>query len=320
MKSPVDGSYARNRDLSTRAVSNTSMRWFVAVVLSLATFLKVKLLALRALACRASVYVWHAIICTGVLALILTSYWAVSYGVSVYKRHRTERLLQQLASLHVGTGDSQRARQIARDFGGTEHCATDLCTYDFEEHFAYSDSRLLHALYRTEWDHFGLRPWEVSAHIAIHNGQLSEMSFMVLVGRGRGWLYNEGLLSGNMWAWLVASIRSGTQSFERRRQAEQEYARRYAVKSGNRIEAGNNGIIVKKPNLTISGGGESLEILLSPNAPAESRAIAFDVNLRCTTAMWPCTELCQLTPRAWQAYSQYQKSNGWYIQELDCSN
>jgi len=79
--------------------------------------------------------------------------------------------------------------------------------------------------------------------------------------------------------------------------------------------AGSTGIIIEKPHLTTEGGGEALSATFAPDAPLQSRRIAFDVNLRCATSMNTCTELCQLFPSAWQSYAQFQKSQGWYVEE-----
>jgi hypothetical protein len=274
---------------------------------------------MKAFILRAVVYVWHAVVCTGVLALILGISWTACYALSVHKRRHAQRLLKELAALQTRVAGAHPAQQITKELGGEEHCTGDFCSYDFDERFAFSGSRLLRLLHRTEWDHFGLRPWEVEAHIATKNGVLKDMNVMIAIGRGRGWLYNEGLLSGNMWALLMASVHSNSESFESRRQAVQEYQRQSGVKTGHQIEPGSNGVMVMKPNLTTPGGGEALEVYLSPTATTESRAIAFDIELRCATAMSPCTELCQLAPKAWHTYSEYQESNGWWAEDPNCS-
>jgi hypothetical protein len=191
----------------------------------------------------------------------------------------------------------------------------NFCSYDFRQDFAFTESGLLQVLRRTEWDYFGLRPWEVTAHIETTNGQITDIGLRTVVGRGRGWLYNEGLFSGNMWAWLMVGVRANAQVFEQDVSLQKEYARAQAVNTGHQITAGDNGIIVRKPNLDTPGGGEVLSTNLSLGAPSDSKRTAFDINLRCTTAMSPCTELCQLTPSAWHIYSQFQKSNGWYVEE-----
>jgi len=264
---------------------------------------------------RAGVYVWHAIVCIAVLGLVLMVFWAASYAISVHHRDQAELLLQQLARLHPGASDFSAVQQISMDFGGAPHCASDVCSYDFEQGFAFSDSGPRRVFRRTEWDYFGLRPWQLIAHINTKNRELTDTSFRVLVGRGRGWLYNEGMLSGSMWAWLMVSVRSNAEAFEQNVKFEKKRAGIQEIETSNQLLAGSNGIIVGKPTLDTPGSGEMLTANLSPDAPPESKRMAFDVNLRCTTSMSPCTELCQLFPSAWQSYSQFQKSKGWYVEE-----
>ncbi len=263
---------------------------------------------------RSGVYLAHTIVCISVVALILAVFWTVSYDLSVHHRRQAEQLVRHLAALPPGTAGSTAVQQIAKDFRGRQHCAGELCSYDFENGFA-TDGSPLQVLRRTEWDYFGLRPWEVAAHIETRNGEISTIYLRAFVGRGRGWLYNGGLFSGNMWAWLMVSVRSNAEEFAQDLKTGEEYASAQALTTGHQIAAGDNGLIVGKPNLDTPGSGEALIVNLSPSAPAESRSIAFDLNLRCATAMSPCTELCQLTPSAWRSYSKFQKSNGWSVEE-----
>lgn len=273
------------------------------------------MLSMKAFVRRISIYSWHTSICVAVLASLLTMLWAVSYSISVHQRRQAERLLEQVAGLQSGTPNPSTLRQIARDSGVKEHCAHDSCSYDFTYGFGFSDSGLSRIFRRTEWDYVGLRPWQVTAHIEVKNGQLSDFASRTVVGRGRGWLYNEGLFSGNMWAWLMTSIRSNSEAFEQHARLEKEYDQQQAVNTGHQNVRGSDSLIVGKPNVDTPGSGQALTVELLPSAPAESRRVAFDVNLRCTTSVSPCTELCQLAPSAWQSYSAVQKSNGWWVEE-----
>jgi len=92
---------------------------------------------------------------------------------------------------------------------------------------------------------------------------------------------------------------------------EQQSARAQAVNTGHQIEPGRDGLIVTTPSLDIPGGGQALNVYLSPDAPREGRRIAFDLNLRCATSLMACTELRQLAPSAWRAQVDYIESNGW---------
>jgi len=268
---------------------------------------------------KIGVYVWHTIVCMVALALALSVFWAVSYVLSVHHRRQAEQLLQQLAALQPGA-TGYTAQQIAHDFGGRQHCIGEFCSYDFDKSFAVTSSGPLRLLRRTEWDYLGLRPWRVAAHIETKNSELTDVEFTASVSRGRGWLYNEGLFSGDMWASLMVLVTSNGGRFEQQLKLEKETDREYAIRTGNQIEAGRGGIILIKPNLDTPGGGEALEVYLSPDAPTESRKIAFDVSLRCATTMSPCVELCQLAPSAWRSYSQFVRSNGWSVVEpTDCA-
>lgn len=264
---------------------------------------------------RTAVYALHTITSIGLLAFLLIAFWAASYTLSVHRRHQAERLLQNLADLPPSESDDSAIRRMANDFSVTPHCKDGLCSYDFQEGFAYSNSWALRVMRRTEWDYVGLRPWQLTAQIETKDGKVTDISFRAVVGRGRGWLYNDGLFSGNMWAWLMVSVNTNTQLFEQNVRLQKEYAGAQAVKTGYQITAGDNGIIVNKPNLDTPGSGEVLSVNLPLGAPPKSRKIAFDINLRCITANSPCTELCQFAPSAWRTYSQFQKSNGWYVEE-----
>jgi hypothetical protein len=270
---------------------------------------------MRAFLRRAGVYLWHTIICVAIVGLIISAFWAVSSALSVHHRRQAERLLQQLATLQPGVTDFRRAQQIAQDFRGSERCISDSCSYDFDNSFALPGSWPSGALRRTEWDYFGLRPWRLTAHIETTNSQLTKLEFAVGVGLGRGWLYHQGLFSGNMWATLMTSVTISAEQFERRLRSQREGSHENAIETESQMEAEDGGIIVTRPSLDTPGGGEALEVFLSPDAPPESRRVAFDLNLRCTTTMLTCTELCQLAPSAWHSYSQFLKSNGWSAYE-----
>jgi len=255
-------------------------------------------------------------ICALALAFAITLFWALAYSVSTHRRHQAERLLQQLAVLQHGTG-SANVKQIAKACGGKEHCTNDSCTYDFDYGFSFFSSRMPQVFQRTEWDYLALRPWKVTAQIRTSNGNLTDIYVQAWVGRGRGWLYHEGLFAGNMWAWLIVTISSNPHQFDQRIKQEREYLEAQSVRRN--FDLGNNGIFVGKPNVDTPGTGEALTVDLSPSAPAESRIAGFDLNLRCATAITPCTHLCQFAPSAWHVHAQYMKSNGWWVEEpMEC--
>ena len=127
---------------------------------------------------------------------------------------------------------------------------------------------------------------------------------------------NEGLFSGNMWAWRMVSVTINSKRFEDVLPSDRESA----IRNGRQLGAGSDGIMMVKPSFDIPGGGEALQVYLKPDAPPESRKIAFDLNLRCATAMSPCLALCQLGPSAWRSYVQFIKSEGMSVGEpTDCA-
>jgi hypothetical protein len=263
--------------------------------------------------------VWHAVVCAAVIAWILTAFWGFSYTRSIYLRRNAEGLLHQLRLLQSGAAGASSTQEIANKFGGTRHCAAGVCTYDFQVVFPSMHPGSPLTLRRTEWDYVGLRPWRFTAQIQVSNGEVTRIEADALVARGRGWLYNEGLLSGNDWGWWSTYVLVSSERFESVLRVEKEVAG--ANRIGKRgVEPGTDGIIVRKPSLNIQGGGEALSMTLSPAAKPNAKEVGFDMNLRCATNMASCTELCQLAPSAWQVYSRFQRSNGWWAdQPVNCN-
>jgi len=259
-------------------------------------------------------YLLHAAVCLVITIAILAIFWAVSYTRSASQRREAEQLLRDLHNLPPGAAGVTRVADIAKRFGGLKDCTPGECRYHFDVRFAMSKWAML-SFRRTEWDYVGVRPWRVDAAIEVRDNQVTHTGFDVLIARGRGWLYNEGPLVGNDWGWWAISLTTDSDRFAHLITSEKQSARADGVATGHQIQAGTNGIIIRKPSLDIPGGGEALNINLSPSATPDSRAIGFDINLQCATSMSSCTELCQLAPSAWQSYSQYQKSNGWYVEE-----
>ena len=257
---------------------------------------------------RIGVYIWHGFICFSVLVVLLALLWAAFYGLSVHRRARAERLIRLVAALNFAHPDETALEQLKKETSAAPKCAGDECSYELEEGFGFSSSGPFLLLRRTEWDYVGVRPWRLTLEFKTQNGRVSNATYSVMVGKGRGWLYREGPLSGSMWSWLGGWVRGSPDGFDSLVKFEKERVHREAW-------AGSTGIIVQKPNLTTEGGGEALSVTFAPDAPLQSRRIAFDVNLRCTTSMDACTELCQLFPSAWQSYAQFQKSQGWYVEE-----
>ena len=257
---------------------------------------------------RIGVCIWHGFICFSVLVVLLALLWAAFYGLSVHRRVRAERLIRHFTALNFAHPDEPSFQQLKNEIGAAPKCTGDVCSYEFAEGFGISSSGPFRLLRRTEWDYVGVRPWQLKLEFKTQDGRVSDATYSVMVGRGRGWLYNQGPLSGSMWSWLAGWVRGSADSFDSLLKIEKERLHREG-------SAGSTGIIVQKTNLTIEGGGEALSATFAPDAPLQSRRIAFDVNLRCATSMVACTELCQLFPSAWQSYAQFQKSQGWYVEE-----
>jgi hypothetical protein len=254
------------------------------------------------------IYIWHAVICVSVFAVIVASCWFASYGVSVHRRHRAERLLQHFVALSTVPSDNSALQRFAKESGVTPKCVSDSCVYDFTEDFWFGTGWPSRLFRRTEWDYVGLRPWQAAVRFKVKNGVLTDSTFDFLVGRGRGWLYSESALSGNMWAWVGSSVRVNAGAFAQGVEFEKERLRLQTW-------AGRPGILIQKPTMDIGGGGQMLMVILSPDAPSETKGIAFDINLECATSFSPCAETCQLFPSAWRSYAQFQKSQGWYVDE-----
>ena len=56
------------------------------------------------------------------------------------------------------------------------------------------------------------------------------------------------------------------------------------------------GVVLRRPNLDMPGGGEALSVYLSSAAPSANRKAVFDINLRCATSIKPCADMFQLAP------------------------
>jgi hypothetical protein len=257
---------------------------------------------MKAFILKAGVYVYHTVICTSVIVAILVGFWALSYARSVHQRHRAERLLQQLATVQIGPASFHSVEEIVREFNAKQACKNEICDYDFKEGFEFISYGPMRFLLRTEWDYLGFRPWNLAARIATNGSEVVNVEFSVSVGRGHDWLWNQGPISGNMWAWVVDSVNISPSRFEQYFRLEQESSNSTAIYPGHQIEIGMDGVIVRKPTLDTPGGGKALDVTLSPNATANGRRSAFDINLRCATSLSGCNQLCRLAPSAWQRY------------------
>jgi len=265
---------------------------------------------MRALIRRAGVYVWHTLVCLSALAFVLSLFWSISYILSIRQRRQAEQMLHQLAALPLGTTDFSTIQRIARNSGGREDCTVEPCRYDFDDRFMFADSWLPRVLRRTEWDYVGLRPWQLSVFIRKRTDGLADIDVIALVGRGRGWLENEGLLSGNEWALWEVFLNTSAKGFDDAFEREEKDILNYGIRTREQIKQSVGGLIVSQPQPGSKGAGEVLYLHLSPNALPDIRNVAFNLNLHCATAISPCRHLCQVAPAAWHEYVRFLQSNG----------
>lgn len=265
----------------------------------------------------AATYIWHALTCAFVFVLALFVFWAASYSQSVHRCRQAEKLLQQLETVQFGAAGFQTAQKIARDFKAKEHCSSGSCEYGFAYSFDFGGGGPLGFLRRTEWDYAALRPWSFRAYVSTKDGQVTSLGFSSFVGRGREWLWNQGPFAESMWGWLDYAVDGHPGRYAQRLAGEQQSARTQGANTGHQIEAGRDGLIITTPSLDVPGGGQALDVYLSPDAPREGRRIAFDLNLGCATSLNACTKLCQLAPSAWRSHVDYIQSNGWAM-GYDC--
>lgn len=249
---------------------------------------------------RIQQYVRLAVMCIFCLALIFSVFWILSYSWDIHRRHEAESMLRAIKFLRSKAYDRTYLDRIAHEFHGYKRCSGNGCFYVLEEHF---DPKIVQ--WRTEWDYLGLRPWRLYTRIETRDNEVSSLELDMGVSRGRGWLFNQGPLRGNMWASLLYSVRVSDERFRQQADAENRTS-----STGEESSQRLNGILIDKPSFDTPGGGEALETILSPMAVAGSTSVAFDISLRCTTTFSACYEPCQLAPSAWRSYLEDLKSRG----------
>jgi hypothetical protein len=249
---------------------------------------------------KVGIYIWHTIVVLAVFALLLGLYWSGANSLSVYRRSRAKQMLQQLAALQPGIKNPRSAQQIAKDFGGKESCSDEICRYDFDNRFAFSDSWPQRMLGRTEWDYLGLRPWLVSVVIEKADKEPTNVRVTVAVGWNRGF---------NMWSWRVAEVITlSAGKFADRSTDEEKYSLTESERQTKLAQDRGYGVLIDHPNLDTPGGGEALTVYLSSAAPSASRRAVFDINLRCATSRTPCAEMFQLVPSLRPFYERTLKN------------
>jgi hypothetical protein len=249
---------------------------------------------------RVGIHAWHTIACLAVLAILLGSYWSVAYSVSVHRRRRAEQMLQQLGTLEAGVKSPRSAQQIARDFGGKESCFPEICTYDLDDSFAFGNSWFRRLMGRTQWDYFGLRPWQVNVVIRNPPKDTSDVQVVAAVGWNRGF---------DMWSWRVIEVTTlDAKNFEDLSEDKERYAVTESQRQTRLTQDRSCGVVIRRPNLDTPGGGEALSVYLSSSASPASRKAVFDINLRCATSFRPCADMLQLAPSLRPFYERTLKS------------
>jgi hypothetical protein len=249
---------------------------------------------------RAGIYILHTVVCITVFALLLGLYWSVAYSISVHRRNRAEQMLRRLAAMDLATLNPAEVKQIAKQLGAKESCSEEICNYEFDDLFFFGDSWIMRTLGRTEWDYFGLRPWQVS--VAVYKGRidLDGMRADIALGWNRGF---------DMWSWRVVVVDTlSPEEFERFCTDVDAYPFTGAERQAKLAQDRDHGAVVTRPSLDMSGGGEALSVYLSSAAPVATRRAVFDIDLRCATARKACTDIFQLAPSLRPYYDRNYKS------------
>jgi hypothetical protein len=209
----------------------------------------------------------------------------------IYRR-RAERLLQDIRQLRVGKSTFENARAlILRYHGGVspyDHapCSPAHCTFEvalkhypfFIEHwgqFLNSETgyRLLRML-----PHLGLQDGDCGADVRVDRGIVTHLDCGVYVRGSGGWVLGRRIVEDETAPKYILD-----------RMADRAYYLRYS-------------------NITTAGGGEAIETDLTPQANADERKRACDLDFGCLTKRGGCTSLCQLAPAA---FADYVKQTGW---------
>jgi hypothetical protein len=153
---------------------------------------------------------------------------------------------------------------------------------------------------RTQWDYFGLRPWQVSVVIRKPPEDPTDVQVVFAVGWNRGF---------DMWSWRVIDVTTlNAKKFEDLSADKEEYAVPESARQTKLAQDRSYGVLIRRPNLDTPGGGEALSLYLSSAAPPAGRKAVFDIHLRCATSIKPCAETSQLVPSLRPFYDGALKS------------
>jgi hypothetical protein len=216
----------------------------------------------------------------GILAITLLVCLVVEVSVRISRR-RAEQLLHDLRQLQVGKSTFEDARALIMGFGGgispydhsgcsPAHCTFEVVLTHYPPLVRVWGPSLLNG--ETTWQvvrvfpPLGLQDWQAGATVQVDRGIVTHVSYGVWV-RGSG-----GFVLGR-----------DTDEF-------------LVIPQYLRDRMGQRSYYVSWANITTVGGGEGILSTLTPQANAEERNHAYDVDFDCLTMLGGCTSLCQIAP------------------------
>ncbi len=249
---------------------------------------------------------WRPLLISFGVLLLLSSVLAVP---GLLGRLRAERLWSHVQTLRVGESTFEQVREFTQSHGGREvdfdnplasgpaTCTADRCRFMVRiDHWhanriAYADEcSAFQRLILRPLNSFGLRPWRVATLLEVNHGRLTQVLSAVEIRRQDGF-------------WIFG----GTEM----RMTIPEY-----------YEAGSSSYFVRWAHVTITGNGEALSAIVTPQVTEEELRHAFDINWNCLTEIGGCRHLNDLMPSAWNDFLRYASQKGWdqlpYSTEPNC--
>lgn len=207
----------------------------------------------------------------------------VSMAIDVWRGNSLLLRVKQLRARESTFDDAMRlALEYAGhvDYGG-EPCSPRNCSFTISLGYVWTGLQALISETDLLWA-AGIRVSMFGASVQVRDGHVIGKGFTVWTEARRG------LPSGQ---WLVTTTEL-TDHFPR---ADYHYGRLRGLE-----EHPNHH--VAKPHLTTSGGGQVLEVEVTPDATAREIERAFDFRLSCISSLVGCSGLGDLLPAAWEDY------------------